>query len=190
MKTTEQKSLVRKEIEGRIAKMTLTERGKENVDVCNTLLAQIPDDAVVCGYMPLPTEIDIRPLLEQLLKRGQEVHLPRYEDGNIVFCRITDLKTLTEGRYNIPEPPKDAQVLEDGKAEIVLVPGRAFDIHGNRLGRGGGGYDKWISKQREANSNTKFLGLAFSRQMIDEVPTEPHDQKVDDVITPKSSGIL
>ena len=183
MHITEEKALLRQKIESLIAAINPAKREQESEEICSELLAQIPKDAVVCAYMPLPTEVDLRPLLTNMLKRSQALYLPRYEDGNVVFSRITDLDALTEGRFNIPEPQQDAQVLEDDKADIVLVPGRAFDQHGNRLGRGGGGYDKWIAAQRNVSPDTQFLGVAFKCQIVDEVPIEPHDQKVDTVVS-------
>lgn len=183
MNIKERKTLLRQEIEVRIAAIPTSERDEERADICSQLLARIPATAVVCGYMPLQTEVDIQPLLEKLLQRKQEVYLPRYEEGHVVFQQISSLQTLEHGRYNILVPARDAPALQDGNADIVLVPGRAFDLHGNRLGRGGGGYDRWIALQRKANPETQFFGIAFACQIIPDVPVEPHDQRVDEVIT-------
>ena len=179
------KATLRNNIESRIAAMTPRERAQESKKICHILRKRIPERVIVCGYMPLQTEVDIRTFLEDCLKREQIVCLPRYEDGQVTFYRISDLQTLTRGRYDIPVPPREAQALEEWQAAVVLVPGRAFDLHGNRLGRGGGGYDRWIARQRKANPDTQFLGVAFTCQLVDEVPTEPHDQKVDEVMTAK-----
>lgn len=68
---------------------------------------------------------------------------------------------------------------------IVLVPGRAFDRERQRLGRGNGGYDIWIAKQRQQNPATKYWGVAFEHQIVPSIPVESHDQPMDAVVTPR-----
>ncbi|MFA7682254.1 MAG: 5-formyltetrahydrofolate cyclo-ligase, partial [Candidatus Peribacteraceae bacterium] len=67
--------------------------------------------------------------------------------------------------------------------DCALIPGRAFDRDGNRLGRGNGSYDHWIREQRTANPQTKIWGIAFECQIVPIVPTEEHDERVDALIT-------
>lgn len=155
----------------------------ESRSLCRRLLADIPERSVICAYYPLATEPDVRPLLEELIARGDAVYLPRYLGGRFDFFQIEDLKSLTPGDLKIPEPSGDSPVLNRVEANVVLIPGRAFDHAGNRLGRGAGGYDAWIAEQRKINPKTRLLGVAYECQMVNEIPREAHDQTVDAVIT-------
>jgi len=94
------------------------------------------------------------------------------------------LTDTAEGYYGIREPanenpPVSRQVLQDG-ATVWCVPGLAFDISGHRIGRGGGYYDRLLTGARGAK-----IGIAYDLQLFDAVPWEPHDAKMDLVVTEK-----
>jgi 5-formyltetrahydrofolate cyclo-ligase len=146
----------------------------------------IPKGSTVCAYVPLKTEPDIRPLLKELLARNDTVYLPCFE-GKLVFRRVTSLLALVPGELRIPEPPKDAELLPDNTADIVLVPGRAFDAKGNRLGRGAGGYDRWIAHVRTQEHVPRMIGTAYECQIVNTIPSEPHDEPVDVVVTARGA---
>jgi 5-formyltetrahydrofolate cyclo-ligase len=133
--------------------------------------------------MPLPDEVDIRPLLEEVLRKQHPLYLPRYEEGVVSFHRVESLDELRVSSLRIPEPQRHDPPPE--ALDVVLVPGRAFDPQGNRLGRGKGGYDRFIAEQRMHNPKTEFWGVAYQEQMTDHLPSEPHDQRMDAVITPE-----
>ncbi len=168
----------------RITLLSPERRKEESENICRTLLPLIGPGMAVCGYAPLPSEPDITPLLAELMHRGNPLYLPRYADGSVTFLRIDDLSKLERGQQNIPEPPQDAPPLKESEAETVLVPGRAFDERGNRLGRGAGGYDAWIAAARENSETMQCIGIAFACQLVDDVPTEPHDQRMDALALP------
>lgn len=159
-------------------------RTEESRTLCKELLAATPEDATVCGFFPLRTEPDIRPYLLALLKRKQRVFLPTFENAKLVFRATESLQGLANGALDIPEPPQENEELDrSGGGIIVIVPGRAFDARGNRLGRGAGGYDGWIDSQRSKNSSTCFWGVCLECQIVREIPMEPWDQSMDAVIT-------
>jgi len=158
-------------------------RHAEGRTLSRVLLEEIPKGSTVCAFFPLKTEVDIRLLLEKLLERGDTLYLPVYENKRLVYKRTTNLTTLTPGEFTIPEPPKDAEKLENQSVDIILVPGRAFDTTGNRLGRGAGGYDRWLEKYKAAHPSTQFWGVCLECQLVPEVPVEAHDVKMDEVIT-------
>jgi len=133
--------------------------------------------------MSLPDEPDLRPLLEEYLAKGKKIFLPRFENGGLVFREVKDLGTLSRGALNILEPPVTAPLLSPQELTHVLVPGRAFDRKGGRLGRGNGGYDHWIPKQRAPHSHTIFWGVCFECQLVSDVPVEAHDAVMDAVVT-------
>ncbi|MDD3896646.1 MAG: 5-formyltetrahydrofolate cyclo-ligase [Candidatus Peribacteraceae bacterium] len=180
----DQKAQLRREITQRIALLSPERRKEESDDICRTLLPLIPPTMAVCGYAPLPSEPDITPLLSALIKQGNALYLPRYENGTVVFLRVEDLSKLVRGNQNILEPPQDAPPLKESEADTILVPGRAFDGRGNRLGRGAGGYDAWIAAARENNKTMQCIGIAFACQLVDDIPTEPHDQRMDSLALP------
>ena len=179
----EQKQELRTNVNALVDRMAKDDRKSENVFICQKLLQEIPEDTKVCAFYPLSNEPNIRPFIEEMLERGNEVYLPRFDKNEIVFYKIDRLQDLEESELGIPEPSADLQQLDRSHVDLVLVPGRAFDENGNRLGRGAGGYDKWIEEQRVTDTVTEFIGVAYNCQMVPEVPTEPHDQKMDKIVT-------
>ncbi|MEK7136801.1 MAG: 5-formyltetrahydrofolate cyclo-ligase, partial [Patescibacteria group bacterium] len=179
MDSASQKSQLREDIRHRLLSFSSEELAAESRSLCRRLHDLMPrEPQVIAAYYPLKDEADVKPLLTDLLRDGHHIYLPRVGKGDMVFRRIPHLQ-LARGVFNIPEPLADAPLLESSKLQIALIPGRAFDRKGNRLGRGNGGYDIWIRKQRSDNPATKLFGTAFECQIVQEVPIEPHDEKVD-----------
>ena len=133
-------------------------------------------------YVPMSDEADIRPMLDEVIKTHR-LFLPVIEGGKLAFRQATDLDTLVPGPFQIPEPPLGNPLLDVTQPAIVLVPGRAFDRKGDRMGRGNGGYDIWIRAARKANTAVKFWGIALECQIVQDVPLEAHDEKVDAIVT-------
>jgi 5-formyltetrahydrofolate cyclo-ligase len=182
------KTELRDVIKKRISKMTEEDRDAESRLLCSHLKDLLPSDPVgISAYMPMDDEVDIKPLIKELLELEYSVFLPRYEGSEIRFYKIEDLSNLIPGSFNIPEPHEDSSELNANDVSYALVPGRAFDKLGNRLGRGHGGYDKWIKNQRAKNQNTTFLGVCYECQIVQNVPTEDHDERMDVVVTAKGS---
>jgi len=185
MQTSDLKQKLRESIETKITQLSEEELAAESRAICENLLKLIPEKSTVCAYSALETEVDLNFLITELIKRGDRVFLPRYNDNGITFHKIENLEDLIPGAFSVLEPLADFKQADPSIIDIVLVPGRAFDNQGNRLGRGKGGYDKWISHQRNENSKTKIWGVAFECQIIDDVPVEEHDQRMDEVVTVK-----
>ena len=137
-------------------------------------------------YAHLPTELSTRPLLEWLWRSGRVALLPRIAaDGALQFVPVSPATELRRGRYGVLEPLLSAGALPattaDAAADLVLVPGLAFDGRGGRLGRGGGHYDRRFPPDYSANP--PLLGFAFSFQLVERVPREAHDLRLDAVVT-------
>lgn len=177
------KSSLRTAIQERLLAYPREKRLAESRSVCRRLGPEIPDGSVVCAYSPLTTEVDIRPLIEELQHRDCTIYLPCFEDNALTFRQFESWDTVSKGELNISEPPADAPKLSLEAVDFVLVPGRAYDGTGRRLGRGNGGYDIWIEKLRKKNANAKCIGIALECQMVEEVPVDPHDQPMDGVVT-------
>lgn len=138
----------------------------------------------VAGYWPVGTEIDDRPLLAALAKAGAAVLLPRMETraGPARFLPWRSDEALTADAFGVPAPPASAPELAP---RLILAPLLAFDRAGRRLGQGGGHYDRIISLYRAHGAIA--VGLAYAEQEMGEVPSGPHDARLDWVITPKEA---
>lgn len=195
MDIRKQKRHLRDSISQRITRLAGKNKSAESRSLCKRILENLPrKDASIHGappqppltiaaYVPLKSEADILPLLHQFLKRGDPLYLPVFKNNMLTFRKTEDLQLLKPGTLNILEPPESAPELDPLKLDFALVPARAFDRKGWRLGRGNGGYDKWIRSQRLLNPKTKFWGIALECQIVNEMPREEHDEKVDQIIT-------
>jgi 5-formyltetrahydrofolate cyclo-ligase len=141
---------------------------------------------VVCFYVALPMEVNTHPMIEEALKMGKKVLVPLadLENKELKLYEIRNLAAdLTPGILGILEPLRDKTRLADPKeAECVIVPGLAFSMQGRRLGRGAGFYDRFLSK---LSAKIPKIALAFSFQVITQIPQEIHDCRVDTVLTEK-----
>ena len=136
---------------------------------------------VVGGYYPYNYEIDTIKILEKLEKEKYQILLPKIKkNSEMDFFQWSSEDPLIINKYGIPEPTSDKIKCPS----ILLVPLVAFDKNLNRVGYGGGFYDRYIKK----NMNKKILtiGLAYSYQEIKEVPINEHDIKLDFIITEKN----
>ena len=131
---------------------------------------------IVMLYHPLWDEVDVRPLFDRALASGKRVILPTVKGDDIIPVEITTETEWVVGDFDILEPVAEPY---DGSIDLVVVPGVAFDNNKNRLGRGKGYYDRFLVK----HPNAYRLGVCFQFQMVAEVPTEPFDFPMDEVIT-------
>jgi 5-formyltetrahydrofolate cyclo-ligase len=174
---------LREAIKTRMARMKDAERAAESRSICRRILQNIPKDpSLIAAFYPLKDEVDIRPLLPELQKLGHRVFLPCVEKGKLAFRAMTSPELMKTGAFGVLEPPDSSPLLNE-PLDVALIPGRAFDEKGNRMGRGNGGYDVWIRAQRSGNAKTRIIGIAFECQLTHEVPMEDHDETVDTVIT-------
>lgn len=181
MHLSEQKQILRQEIQKRINDMTPEARRAEGRTLSRVVLEKIPEGSTICAYFPLKSEVDIQLLLQAMLKRGDTVYLPVFAgpDKKMIYRKAQNLTDLPPGEFTIPEPPKSAAELGDQEVDIVLVPGRAFDRNGNRLGRGSGGYDTWLQWYKNHHPDTPLWGTCLQCQLMNDVPVELHDVPMD-----------
>ena len=129
------------------------------------------------GYLPYNQEVRTVPLLEQALRDGKQVAVPKCYGDEMRFILLDDLSKVEKGYAGIPEPIADGPVADDPTA-LVLMPGLAFDAEGHRIGYGGGFYDKFLAKE----PNHPTLALCYDFQMLQELETEEFDIPVDQVL--------
>ena len=131
----------------------------------------------IYGYLPYNQEVRTVPMLEQALKDGKKVAVPKVYGDEMKFLYLDDLSKVSKGYAGIPEPIADEPVADDETA-LVLMPGLAFDPAGHRIGYGGGFYDKFLA----AEPNHPTLALCYEFQMLPQLDTEEHDIPVDTVL--------
>lgn len=131
----------------------------------------------IYGYLPYNQEVRTVPMLEQALKDGKRVAVPKVYGEEMKFLYMDDLSKVEKGYAGIPEPIADGPVADDETA-LVLMPGLAFDPQGHRIGYGGGFYDKFLA----AEPNHPTLALCYEFQMLPILETEAHDIPVDYVL--------
>lgn len=181
------KAALRSEIRALLAGQT-PEQSAERSAAIDLHLRPLLGAGPVLAFWPLNTsEPDLRPLIDRRIAAGQPVGLPRtnWEARNMEARLVTDPGKLTTGRHGITEPTADTALMESESIETVLVPGLAFDALGGRLGRGAGFYDRWLSVRAP---RARRVGVAFDVQIVEAVPAEAHDVRVDAVVT--ESGVL
>lgn len=141
---------------------------------------------IILGYMPMEHEADITDILKQAFSDGKEVAVPRMKGARFMdFHLIDSIEGPWENHeYGIREPRLHLPVIHPktcpSQNVLILVPGLAFDRKGNRLGRGKGFYDTYLAMGCE---NVKELGIAFSFQIVENVPVSDHDKCIAGVIT-------
>ncbi len=134
--------------------------------------------------LPFASEWDTRPLAAHALAAGKRVVVPRVDRvaRMLRLHAIVDLHAdVVLGHLGIPEPRETLPIVDPAAVDWVLVPGVAFDASGRRLGYGGGFYDRLLPL---VPASAPRIAGAFHLQIVDEVPTGPHDRRVDAVVSP------
>ena len=130
----------------------------------------------IYGYLPYNQEVRTVAMLEQAIRDGKRVAVPKCYGDEMKFIFMEDLSLVEKGYANIPEPIADGPIADDETA-LVLMPGLAFDPQGHRIGYGGGFYDKFLAKEMHPT-----LALCYDFQMLDHLETEQFDIPVDTVL--------
>ena len=146
------------------------------------LLARIGDEAVIGLYHAGPVEAPAAGYARFFHEAGHTIALPRFatRDAPMGFARHTDPHgeaDLAPGPFGMRQPVSTAATLVP---DVLFVPLVGFTARGERLGQGGGHYDRWLAEHRPALA----VGLAWDVQLCDALPCEPHDMALDAVITP------
>ena len=135
-------------------------------------------------YVSYGSEVNTHDMIKERLSDEKKVVVPRTDrlHKRIVLSELSNWKNLAYGEYNILEPKKEffQEVLIDS-IDLMFIPGIAFDVRGNRIGHGKGYYDRLLKIPHNA---TRF-GLAFELQIVDNIPAESHDVKVNKIVTEK-----
>ena len=173
------KSEIRKKII-KIRKKNDTKNLKINFHhILNILKKNLTTNKVIGGYYPYNYEVDTIEILKKIEKKNYLISLPKIKKSyKMNFFNWSTKDPLQINQFGIPEPTSNKIIYPS----ILLVPLVAFDKYNNRLGYGGGFYDRYINKIKK-NQSVTTIGLAYSYQEIKKVPINDHDIKLDFIVT-------
>ena len=174
------KANIRTSIKKKIHTLTVQERKLQDAFICKELDHLCVIATCVYAYIPLADEVDIVPFLE----RVSRMHIP-------LFCTIQKNGVHTWHQCRIKKIPSNntwqvhicSQPTYTHSPSHVIIPGRAFTKDGHRLGRGHGFYDHFLEVIDP--QITKTIGVCYTCQIVDELPIEAHDKKVDSIVCTK-----
>lgn len=182
------KAELRAQMEAQTRELTPDHRRGQSAEVCRWLMSELESSRRVLLYAPTEFEVDVWPLTTWLLDRKIQVALPRVEWKERRMAASAfggDESTLERKGPGIRQPPAHAEVYPRDSLDAIVVPGVAFDARGCRLGRGGGFYDRFLDG---APGSVLTIGAGFTHQFlaqrVDSVPCEPHDHRMDAIVTP------
>ena len=140
----------------------------------------------VMAYAAVRGELSLERVMEDIRASGRRLALPRCgENGEMDACLVTERRQLRQGAYGIWEPDESCPVVPPEEIDLMLIPGTAFDRAGGRIGQGGGYYDRYILKTRAVR-----VGICHGFALMNRIPTENHDVRMDAVVTPEETLIF
>ena len=164
-----------------------SQSGKQLVERC-TQLPEIHASQKIALYLSADGELDTAPLISWLWQQGKSVYLPvihPFSKGHLLFLKYDEHTPLVNNRYNIAEPKLDAQqVAPVANLDLIFTPLVAFDHSGQRLGMGGGYYDRTLASWFSSGKGAKPIGLAHDCQQVETLPTEAWDIPLPKIVTP------
>ena len=189
-KAVETKDAVRRRMRALRRALTPEERERAATAVCARLRGDggiaeatgtFGGGGAVAVYLASPDEIDLSDFIRELLQRGAKVAAPRWNGETYELAKLKSLSgaNLRRGPMNILEPA-EADFVKPSEVGVWLIPGLAFTKGGKRLGYGGGWYDRLLAS---ASKRASKIGVAHEFQVVEDLPNEPHDVRLDRVVT-------
>ena len=177
------KKALRREMLARRRAYSAKERARASDAICRCVRQQavLQEVRTIMLYASTEEEIDLYPLMEVLLAEGRRIVLPEIVDRGVMEARaLPAMDALIDGAFGIltPDPARGA-IIPPEEIDVIIVPGAAFDESGGRLGLGGGYYDRFLPRAR----NAVRLVLAFDFQIVPDVPMGVQDARVDAILT-------
>ncbi len=146
-------------------------------------LPEFISSRTVLLYASFRSEVDTSAMIKGSIESGKRVLLPKVDRENrrLLLYEIKDIGELAPGFRGIPEPSlTEERVVSPGEIDVVVIPGAGYDDAGNRVGYGGGYYDRFLS---QTEKKLFVAAPAFEEQIADMIPAEEHDVKVDIIVT-------
>lgn len=179
------KDMIRAEMRFRRRSASLALRQSAAGSVSRQLLAlpavvkAIGNGSAIAVYIASAHEVDLFEFIEAALSRGANLAAPRWNGGGYEMAKFEGAASLVAGPHGIMEPSPTSMRVKCETVAVWLVPGLAFTTGGDRLGFGGGWYDRLLAS---ADENSVKLGIAYDFQIVGQIPHEPHDLRMDGVI--------
>jgi 5-formyltetrahydrofolate cyclo-ligase len=171
-----EKSLLRETMRKRLRTLSHSERSERSLQICANLSTILSGKNSVALFAPIQSEPDLDLLWELGLLEHHHVSYPHCVGGTLQFHTVSALSDLSPGKFGIREPVAGGS---PETLDLIVVPGLAFTTDGYRLGRGGGFYDRFLSR---VPGYTVKVGVCFAFQLLPEIPHIEHDVKVDALI--------
>ena len=187
MNSSSNKAELRRTMKARRKELAADQKAAADAAICEKLkvrsdigLMAFDFGSPLAVYLASPEEINIDPYIEYMLHMGVEVVAPRWNGETYELAKLKGLdeKNLRRGPMGIREPA-DADIVEPKEVHAWIVPGLAFTRGGKRLGYGGGWYDRFLAS---APKGAVKVGVAYSFQIVDDLPAEPHDIPLTDIV--------
>lgn len=177
----EVKKILRSQIRAALRELTKEERAESDRELCQQFLQHpsLEKAQTILMYYGVGTEIHTDAILEELLKQGKTVCMPRcLSDTEMQAYVITGMEDMEPDRYNIPAPKLTCPLVEPKDIDLILTPGLSFDSRGGRLGQGAGYYDRYLEDYEGVT-----VGLCREDFFQINLPKEPLDMWVKYVLT-------
>ena len=162
----------------RLALAKLKDRDEQSAIIADYAMSAILPNGSICIYNALPSEVDTKALIEHFCGR-YDVYLPVVVGIDIMLVKVDAESEYIEGAWGILEPKGQRLQPSAVNPSVTITPLLGVDAKLNRLGKGKGYYDRYFSKV-----DTLKVGLAFREQVVDSVPTNKWDRRLDMLITP------
>ena len=178
-KSMERKQQIRAELKKTRSALTSAQCRSYSNTICEKIWNIIEKEhaEIIYCYYPLGNEVDVLPLAQKALIAGKKVAFPRTDGENMDFFQVMSLSEFQKGAFNIMEPIGEYSISE--KTPLVIVPGLGFDKNRNRIGYGKGFYDRYFARF----PSCRKIGAAYAAQIIDCIPTDSYDTKLDVIVT-------
>lgn len=192
LRAHQQRQLLRKEVRNRRQQLSNDEQQQASLDLCATLISQpkIQAAKTISLYLANDGEISLEPFIDWCWQNNKAVYLPvihPFSPGNLLFLHYSQATHLIANKYNILEPKLAVtDVLPLAQLDVLIAPLVAFDRQGNRLGMGGGFYDRTLSSWHKSKIQQSLLpiGVAHNCQLLDSIPNQHWDIPLPEIITP------
>ncbi len=130
----------------------------------------------IAFYYPIGSEVKTQDLMLKVLSLGKDVLLPKIQEDELDFRKITDLNSLEKGSFDIMEPKDNCE--KSDKIDVIIVPTVGISADGNRLGYGHGYYDRFLAK-----TDAVSVALTYEKQIIKSVPSTENDVTINWIVT-------
>lgn len=175
---------LRHEIKARLAAMSSADRITKSKKICRQIIESpaFKDATVVMVFLSLPHEVDTTPLILHAWQQGKTVAAPKisFQQRHMIPVEITSLETGFKTDDKGLRNPTSGNPVPFDEIDLVITPGLGFDRSGNRLGRGGGYYDRFFTCDQ---LDAQRWGIAFSEQLCEDIPHDETDIQVHAVVT-------